>query len=65
MAQKNKADVSTPSIEFQAMVPVWQMIADVHAGSEALRQHGAVYIPQHHSEPSAVSYTHLTLPTKA
>lgn len=52
MAQKSKSDVSTPSIEFQAMVPVWQMIADVYAGSEALRQHGSVYIPQHHSEPS-------------
>lgn len=48
---KPSENVSTPSIEFQAMSPIWQMISDVHAGSESLRQHGAVYVPKHHSEP--------------
>lgn len=49
---KPSENVETPNAEFTAMHPRWQMIADVSGRSEALRQHGEVYIPQHHSEPS-------------
>lgn len=50
-AQKPEADVSTPCAEYDAMCAAWEMLGDVHAGSEAIRQKADVYIPRHEAEP--------------
>lgn len=48
---RQKADVSHPSMEHCAMMPAWTLLADVYAGSEAIRQGCSVYLPRHAQEP--------------
>lgn len=51
MTLRPEEDVSTPSEEFEYMGSAWRMIADIYAGSEAVRQAGEIYIPRHSREP--------------
>ena len=50
-APRQKADVSHPCMEHSAMMPAWTLLADVYAGSEAIRQGCSVYLPRHSQEP--------------
>lgn len=52
---RQKADVSHPSMEHCAMMPAWTLLADVYAGSEAIRQGCSVYLPRHAQEPHEAS----------
>jgi hypothetical protein len=51
-ASRKKPDVSNPCVEYCAMLGPWELLADTFAGSEAVRQNAAVYLPQHEAEPA-------------
>lgn len=50
---RKKPDVSNQCAEYCSMFPAWELLADTFAGSEAVRQNAAVYLPQHEAEPAA------------
>lgn len=52
MARNPKAnDPSTPSLAYQKMSPRWHLLNTILGGTEAMREAGSKYLPQHHNEP--------------
>jgi hypothetical protein len=47
---KAKKDPSTTSLAYQAMLPAWQKIETILAGTEAMRAAGELYLPKHENE---------------
>ena len=42
-----EADVSTPSAAWMTMLPKWNLISTVLAGTESMRAAGKTYLPSH------------------
>lgn len=53
VSRKKAAEVDQPCAEWSAMSSQWEVLADVYAGSEAVRQHADLYLPRHEQEPSS------------
>lgn len=56
MADKSATDPSSTSLAYDAMVPHWQKVRTVLAGTDAMRAAGHAYLPQHPAE-SDEAYT--------
>ncbi len=51
-ATDDKPNVSTPSPEYQAMKPKWDIVDDVMGGNEAIKDAGDTYLPRMEGEKS-------------